>query len=92
MAAHWTAARFGLEGGLFDAITAQTRPAWQAVAELVKHVEPALVEAGDAHVAAALCDDMRASGTGAARQRRIRRKYRDLQSVVHYLVKQTKAA
>ncbi len=92
MAAHWTAARFGLEGDLFDAVTAQTRPAWQAVAELVKYVEPALVEAGDVHSAAALCDAMRASGTGAARQRRVHHKCRDLPSVVRYLVKQTKAA
>jgi glutamate---cysteine ligase / carboxylate-amine ligase len=90
-AAHWTAARFGLEGDLFDALTARTRPAWQVVADLIDHVKPALNEAGDAESVEAMCAAVRTTGSGAARQRRIFAKNRDLQSVVRYLATQATA-
>lgn len=89
--AHWTAARFGLEGYLFDALTAQTRSAWQLVTDLVEHVAPALDEAGDRYCVETLCDDMRINGSGAARQRRVHARYGDLPSVVRYLVRETTA-
>jgi carboxylate-amine ligase len=86
--AHWTAARFGLEGDLFDALTARTRPAWQAVADLIDHVTPALDETSDVETVEAMCAAVRAAGSGAARQRGIYAKGRDLQSVVRYLATQ----
>lgn len=91
VAAHWTAARFGLEGKLFDPIAAHSRPGWQLVAEFVNHVEGALDEAGDLHAVRRLCRGGRSTGSGAARQRRHYLRHRDFHAVVGYLVEQTTA-
>ncbi len=87
--AHWTAARFGLEGELFDPVAARPRPAWEMVHALADHVRPGLVASGDLETVHTLCDVVRAGGSGAARQREAYRLSRDPKAVVRYLVDQT---
>ena len=70
-AAHWNAARAGLEGTLLDPRSARPRPAWDLVAELLDQVTPSLDRHGDLDVVTAELDRLRRDGTGAARQRRL---------------------
>nr|WP_310376407.1 glutamate--cysteine ligase [Catenuloplanes atrovinosus] len=70
-AAHWRAAREGLDGELFDLRTGRARPAWELVEDLLTAVTPALVRHGDLHTVLASLDGLRRFGTGAARQRRV---------------------
>ncbi|GAA4609192.1 carboxylate-amine ligase [Actinoplanes octamycinicus] len=70
-AAHWNAARTGLDGTLLDPVTGRARPAWDAVAELVDRIGPALRRHGDLDLVTAGLDRVRREGTGAARQRRL---------------------
>jgi carboxylate-amine ligase len=90
-AAHWTAARFGLEGDLFDPVAARPRPAWEMVHALADHVRMALIAAGDLDTVQALCDAIQAGGSGAARQRSAYSINRDPRAVVRHLVGQTVA-
>ncbi|WIM93400.1 glutamate--cysteine ligase [Actinoplanes oblitus] len=70
-AAHWNAARTGLDGTLLDPVTGRARPAWDAVAELVDRIGPALRRHGDLDLVTAGLDRVAREGTGAARQRRL---------------------
>jgi carboxylate-amine ligase len=70
-AAHWNAARAGVEGTLLDPRSARSRPAWDLVAELLDLVTPSLDRHGDLDVVTAELDRLRRDGTGAARQRRL---------------------
>ncbi|MFI5843964.1 glutamate--cysteine ligase [Catenuloplanes sp. NPDC051500] len=72
-AAHWRAAREGLEGDLFDLRTGRARPAWELVDDLVTAVTPALDRHGDLALVRDSLSALRASGTGAARQRALLR-------------------
>jgi glutamate---cysteine ligase / carboxylate-amine ligase len=72
-AAHWRAARDGLEGHGVDAVTATVTPAWGQLDRLVGTIEPALTRHGDLAAVHDLLDLLRQRGTGAARQRRARR-------------------
>jgi carboxylate-amine ligase len=69
-AAHWRAARDGLEGSSVDARSRTVRPCWDAVDELVDRVEPALGAHGDLQAVRAGLRRLRTAGSGAARQRR----------------------
>ncbi|WP_259454268.1 carboxylate-amine ligase [Streptomyces ginkgonis] len=70
-AAHWQAARYGMEGDAVDVFTGHPVPAWSWVEKLVKHITPALSDAGDlAYVTGGLAE-LRAHGSWAARQRGI---------------------
>ena len=70
-AAHWRAAREGLDGELFDLRTGRSRPAWELVDDLVAYVTPALTRHGDLQPVLTSLSGLRRSGTGAARQRRL---------------------
>jgi carboxylate-amine ligase len=70
-AAHWRAARDGLEGLAVNPSTGQTLPAWHLLRRLVERVTPALERHGDLATVTALLDRLRAHGTGAARQRAV---------------------
>ncbi|MFC9427124.1 glutamate--cysteine ligase [Streptomyces sp. NPDC056987] len=70
-AAHWQAARYGLEGDALDVSTGRPLPAWTLVERLVKHVTPALSDAGDLALVSDLLLDLRTRGSWAGRQRRI---------------------
>lgn len=68
-AAHWRAARDGLEGQAVDPATRRLRPAWSLLHELFDRVRPELARHGDLDLAVDLLDRLHAHGTGAARQR-----------------------
>jgi glutamate---cysteine ligase / carboxylate-amine ligase len=72
-AAHWNAARTGLDGTLTDVRSQRSRPAWDLVGDLADFVRPALKRLGDLDVVEAQLDRVRREGTGAARQREILR-------------------
>jgi carboxylate-amine ligase len=72
-AAHWNAARTGVDGTLLDPGSGRARPAWDLVDDLLRFVTPALRHHGDQQVVAAELARIRRDGTGAARQRRILR-------------------
>jgi glutamate---cysteine ligase / carboxylate-amine ligase len=70
-AAHWRAARFGLDGQLFDVAKAQQVDGWQLLDRLVAHVTPALASAGDEAAVTASLRRLRTRGTGADAQRSV---------------------
>ena len=67
--ASWRASRSGLDDDLVDPLTSRPRRAAAVVSSLVDHVREALVETGDLDRVEAAWADLRARGTGAARQR-----------------------
>ena len=88
-AAHWQAARYGLEGELIDVHTGRRVPAREIIDALLAELRPALEEAGDfaevsSHVGATL-----QRGNGATRQREAFKRTGRLQTVVDYIVEQT---
>jgi len=71
MAAHWRAARDGLEGVNIDMATREPRPAWRLMRQLFDYVRPELERHGDLRTATVLMGRLRSHGTGSARQRAI---------------------
>lgn len=77
VAAHWRAAKDGLDGLAVDLTgdlgtgegAGVTRPAWQLLRRLVERVSPVLDQHGDLELVTASLERLRAEGTGAARQR-----------------------
>lgn len=88
-AAHWRAARDGLDGTLIDLRLGCRRPAWDLVDELFATVSPALLRHGDLHLVIAELARLRRQGNGATRQRRIHRRTGDLHAVLTRLAEQT---
>ncbi|MFC9648779.1 MULTISPECIES: glutamate--cysteine ligase [unclassified Streptomyces] len=84
-AAHWQAARYGLEGDALDMSSGRPLPAWTLVERLVEHVAPALSDAGDLALAHDLLAELRANGSWAARQRKIIQAGGELADVSSYL-------
>ncbi|GAA2890039.1 putative glutamate--cysteine ligase 2 [Actinoplanes cyaneus] len=70
-AAHWNAARSGLDGDLLDPGTGRAVPAWDVVAALLDRVTPALRRHDDLDLVTAGLDRIRREGTGAQVQRRL---------------------
>ncbi|MDQ6874926.1 MAG: glutamate--cysteine ligase [Actinomycetota bacterium] len=68
-AAHWRAARYGLDGDLVDPLTGRPAPARDVVQGLVEHVRPALEEDGDAEFVDAALAGVLGRGSGVTRQR-----------------------
>ncbi|WP_130796704.1 carboxylate-amine ligase [Streptomyces otsuchiensis] len=69
VAAHWQAAREGLEGGAVDLTTGRPAPAWTTVDRLLTHITPALAGTGDLPLVSGLLADLRTNGSWAERQR-----------------------
>ncbi|WP_426574554.1 carboxylate-amine ligase [Aquihabitans sp. McL0605] len=67
--AEWQAARYGLDGDLIDPIGGGTRPAVDAVRQLLDHVGPALDDHGDRERVTGTVDRILTEGNGAQRQR-----------------------
>ncbi|MEV0459216.1 carboxylate-amine ligase [Catellatospora methionotrophica] len=84
-AAHWRAARDGIEGQLVNPLTGVLSPAWELVDDLMSLVGPALTRDGDLQAVTAGIDRLRVEGSGAERQRRIHRAGGDLHDVLVYL-------
>jgi carboxylate-amine ligase len=89
-AAHWRAARDGLEGLAVDPDTGQTMPAWRLMRRLVDVVTPALERHGDLATVTLLLGRLRAHGTGAARQRAVAASGGGVPAVIPYLVRVTR--
>ncbi|GIF98915.1 carboxylate-amine ligase [Catellatospora citrea] len=88
-AAHWRAARDGLEGHLVNATTGELVPAWELVDDLLRFVGPALTRDGDLRTVIAGLDRLRIEGSGAERQRRVHRRTGDVRDVLAYLAAET---
>jgi carboxylate-amine ligase len=88
-AAHWRAARDGLSGELLDLGTGRLRPAWRLVADLVAAVRPALVAHGDLPLVMQQLRALRATGTGAQRQRAVFQRTGEVPAVLAELAAQT---
>ncbi|MEV4416840.1 glutamate--cysteine ligase [Catellatospora sp. NPDC049609] len=88
-AAHWRAARDGLEGHLVNPMTGELLPAWRLVDDLVSLVGPALHRAGDLPAVIAGMERLRTEGSGAERQRRVHRRTGDIHDVLVYLAGET---
>jgi carboxylate-amine ligase len=89
-AAHWRAARDGLDGTLLDLrLGGVLRPAWELVDELLATVSPALLHHGDVELVVTQLARLRRHGTGAARQRRVHGRTGDLNAVLADLGRQT---
>jgi carboxylate-amine ligase len=89
-AAHWRAAKDGLEGLGVDLATRETRPAWRMLRQLVDYVRPELERHADAELVTVLMDRLRSGGTGAARQRALLAKGTSVAGVVDWLARTTR--
>jgi carboxylate-amine ligase len=67
--ATWQAGREGSDGSLLDPATSRPRPAQEVLHDLVEHVRPALVDAGDESLVDNHLSQVLDRGTGARRQR-----------------------
>ena len=92
MAAHWRAARDGLEGLNIDMATREPRPAWRLMRQLFDYVRPELERHGDLETATVLMGRLRAHGTGAARQRAILSQGRSVADLVDRMAGVTRGA
>jgi gamma-glutamyl:cysteine ligase YbdK (ATP-grasp superfamily) len=88
-AAHWRAAREGLDGALMDLRLGTLRPAWDLVDELMATVSPALLRHGDVELVVRQLARLRRHGTGATRQRDVHARTGHLRAVLADLAEQT---
>ncbi len=88
-AAHWRAARYGLEGELVDIAAGRAVPAAELVQSLLAFVRPALEEAGDWDEVSALVGQTLQDGNGAMRQRAVFAKTNRMEAVVDYILEET---
>jgi glutamate---cysteine ligase / carboxylate-amine ligase len=80
--ASWQAGRDGVDGHLLDPYTGRPRPAAEVLEDLVEHVRPALVEAGDEGLVKERLDRVLGEGNGAGRQRAMLERTNRLSEVV----------
>jgi carboxylate-amine ligase len=90
-AAHWQAARYGLDAHLIEPCTGQVLPARQLLAQFLQFVHPALDAQGDWEIVSNAVKAILERGTGAMRQREAYRQTGRLQAVVDFVVKETAA-
>ena len=88
-AAHWHAARFGLDGALVDPDAGAAVPAAERVAQLLAFARPALEDAGEWDEVSALVDGTLRGGTGARRQREAYAAAGRLEAIVDWAVDET---
>ncbi len=88
-AAHWRAARYGLEGELIDLAAGHAVPAVDLVQSLLAWVRPALEEVGDWDEVSGLVAETLQHGNGAMRQRAVFAKTNRMESVVDYILEET---
>lgn len=90
-AAQWRASRYGVADRLLHPVRCEPRPAREVLADLVDHLEPVLVEAGDLdRVGEAL--ERAVAGNGATRQRAAFERSGSVIGVVDDLVSRTEAS
>lgn len=88
-AAHWRAARYGLQAELIDVAATELVPAAAAIESLLAFVRPALEAAGDWNDVHALASETLRRGNGAQRQRAVYRRTGRLEAVVDSIVAET---
>ncbi len=88
-AAHWRAARYGLDGELIDIGAARSVPASDLIRSLLDFIRPALEESGDWEEVTALVAETLQQGNGAMRQRAVYQKSGRLEDVVDYIIAET---
>ena len=88
-AAHWQAARYGLEGELVDVSARQKRPAAEVIEAFLAFIRPGLEAQGDWEGIASLTRQTLARGNGARRQREEYTRTGRLEDVLDLLVAQT---
>ena len=88
-AAHWQAARFGLDDALIDTSAGRSVPARELIEKLLTFVRPALEEYGEWEEVSQLVKAVLKHGTGATRQRKAFAKNENLQDVVDLIVAET---
>jgi carboxylate-amine ligase len=88
-AAHWRAARYGLDADLLDVEQESAVPAQELIKKFLTFVRPSLEEYGDWDEVSAIVEQILHQGTGAARQRQIYNRAGKLEDVVDYIVEQT---
>jgi carboxylate-amine ligase len=84
-AANWRAARSGLSGDLIDPLDASTRPAREAIDEVLRHVRPYLDARGEYQEVVALLDALFDRGNGSMRQRHTFSESEQLHAVIDSL-------
>lgn len=89
--AHWSAARWGLDGALLDPRDWRPAPAATVLERLLAHVEPALRETGDLELVRRLLDDVGERGNGARWQRARLAESRDWADLVRGAIEHTAA-
>ena len=90
-AAHWHAARYGLDGELVDPDAGAVVPAAARVGQLLAFARPALEAAGEWDEVSALATAALGRGTGARRQRAAYARTGRLEGVVDQVVAETAA-
>lgn len=91
-AAHWRAARSGLEGDLLDLSGRRAVPAAQLLRSLLAELRPELEAHGDASLLEGLLEAELARGSAAARQRRALQARGDVRDVVDLILAETRGA
>jgi glutamate---cysteine ligase / carboxylate-amine ligase len=85
----WGAARYGLDGELFDAQGNRSRPAADRLDQLLDYVRPALGRAGDLNRVEHGVARLLREGTGATRQREVFQRHHHLRAVASDVVRRS---
>ena len=88
-AAHWRAARHGVEKDLIDVTEARAVPAPELIERFLSMLRPALEQEGDWEEVSVLVHETLRCGTGATRQRQAYQKAGRLEGVVDLIVAET---
>ncbi|SDQ04013.1 glutamate--cysteine ligase [Quadrisphaera sp. DSM 44207] len=88
-AARWRAARYGIQGQLFDPVRLELVDAPVAVRRLLEELRDDLTEHGEWDEVSALTEQLLARGTSAQRQRAVLHRTGDLRSVAEMLVRES---
>ena len=88
-AAHWQAARYGLEGELVDVGEERTIPARQMIEKMMTFLRPTLEEGGDWKEVSVLVESTLKHGNGAMRQRQAYERAGRLEDIVDVLIEET---
>ncbi|MBW4543589.1 MAG: carboxylate-amine ligase [Symplocastrum torsivum CPER-KK1] len=88
-AAHWRAARYGLEGELMDINALTAVPAPEMVETFLTFLRPALEDAGEWDEISSIVHETMQCGTGATRQRKAYKRAGRLEDVVDLIIEET---
>jgi glutamate---cysteine ligase / carboxylate-amine ligase len=88
-AAHWEAARYGLNGDLVDMRAGRSLPGRQIIEQFREYLRPALEAHGDWEEVSTILTTVMQHGTGAERQRAIYQQTGRLTDVVDFIVGET---